>query len=69
MGGGARLLEVLRQIEYSCCGWGPFKQRHIRGGHLQNIISIDNTTLDQVDIIFGPGSSEYGSDGLGALFI
>ena len=31
-----------------------------RGGHLQNIISIDNTTLDQVDIIFGPGSSEYG---------
>ena len=38
-----------------------------RGGHLQNIISIDNTTLDQVDIIFGPGSSEYGSDGLGGV--
>ena len=38
-----------------------------RGGHLQNIISIDNTALDQVDIIFGPGSSEYGSDGLGGV--
>ena len=38
-----------------------------RGGHLQNIISIDNATLDQVDIIFGPGSSEYGSDGLGGV--
>lgn len=38
-----------------------------RGGHLQNIISIDNTTLDQVDIIFGPGSSKFGSDGLGGV--
>ena len=38
-----------------------------RGGHLQNIISIDNASLEQVDIIFGPSSSEYGSDALGGI--
>lgn len=38
-----------------------------RGGHLQNIISIDNASLEQVDIIFGPGSSEFGSDALGGV--
>jgi len=38
-----------------------------RGGHLQNIISIDNATLEQVDIIFGPSSSEFGSDALGGI--
>ena len=38
-----------------------------RGGHLQSIISIDNATLDKVDIVFGPSSSEYGSDALGGL--
>lgn len=38
-----------------------------RGGHLQNIITIDNATLEQVDIIFGPSSSEFSSDGLGGV--
>jgi len=38
-----------------------------RGGHLQNIISVDNASLEQVDIIFGPGSSEFGSDALGGI--
>jgi hemoglobin/transferrin/lactoferrin receptor protein len=38
-----------------------------RGGHLQNIITVDNATLEQVDIIFGPSSSEYSSDGLGGV--
>jgi hemoglobin/transferrin/lactoferrin receptor protein len=38
-----------------------------RGGHLQNIISIDNASLEQVEIIFGPSSSEYGSDALGGI--
>ena len=38
-----------------------------RGGHLQNIISVDNATLEQVEIIFGPSSSEYSSDGLGGV--
>ena len=38
-----------------------------RGGHLQNIISVDNACLEQVEIIFGPSSSEYSSDGLGGV--
>ena len=38
-----------------------------RGGHLQSIISVDNASLEQVDIIFGPSSSEYSSDGLGGV--
>lgn len=38
-----------------------------RGGHLQSIISIDNATLDKVDIVFGPSSSDYGSDALGGV--
>lgn len=38
-----------------------------RGGHLQNIISVDNASLEQVEIIFGPSSSAYSSDGLGGV--
>lgn len=38
-----------------------------RGGHLQNIITVDNSSLEKVDIIFGPSSSEYSSDGLGGI--
>ncbi len=38
-----------------------------RGGHLQNIITIDNSMLDKVEIVFGPGSVMYGSDALGGV--
>ena len=38
-----------------------------RGGHLQNIITIDNSMLDKVEIVFGPGSVIYGSDALGGV--
>jgi hemoglobin/transferrin/lactoferrin receptor protein len=38
-----------------------------RGGHLQNVISIDNTMLDRVEVVFGPGSVVYGSDALGGV--
>ena len=38
-----------------------------RSGHLQNIISVDNASLERVDIIFGPSSSKYGSDALGGV--
>lgn len=36
-----------------------------RGGHLQNSITIDNTSLDRVELLFGPASTIYGSDALG----
>lgn len=38
-----------------------------RGGHLQNVISIDNSIMDRVEILFGPGSVVYGSDALGGV--
>ena len=38
-----------------------------RSGHLQNIISVDNSSLEQVDIIFGPSNSKYSSEALGGV--
>lgn len=36
-----------------------------RAGHLQNILRIDQNTLDRTEVMFGPGSVMYGSDALG----
>jgi hemoglobin/transferrin/lactoferrin receptor protein len=38
-----------------------------RGGHLQNIITIDNAVMDRVEVVFGPGSVVYGSDAIGGV--
>ena len=38
-----------------------------RSGHLQNSITIDNSILDRVEILFGPASIIYGSDALGGV--
>lgn len=38
-----------------------------RSGHLQNIITTDNNNLERVEILFGPGSTLYGSDALGGV--
>lgn len=38
-----------------------------RAGHLQNIISTDNASLDRMEILFGPSSTIYGSDALGGV--
>ena len=38
-----------------------------RGGHLQNIITLDNSIMDRVEIVYGPGSVVYGSDALGGV--
>lgn len=38
-----------------------------RGGHLQNIVTLDNAMFDRVEIVFGPGSVVYGSDALGGV--
>lgn len=40
-----------------------------RAGHLQNIITIDNNILDNVEVLFGPASTMYGSDALGGVII
>jgi hemoglobin/transferrin/lactoferrin receptor protein len=38
-----------------------------RAGHLQNVITMDNTVLDRAEILFGPSSTVYGSDALGGV--
>lgn len=38
-----------------------------RGGHLQNIITLDNSIIDRTEVVFGPGSVVYGSDALGGV--
>lgn len=38
-----------------------------RAGHLQNIITMDQSLLDRVELAFGPGSLMYGSDALGGV--
>jgi len=38
-----------------------------RAGHLQNIITIDPTMLERVEVVHGPGSVIYGSDAMGGV--
>ena len=38
-----------------------------RGGHLQNVLRIDNAMLEKVEILYGPSSAMYGSDALGGV--
>lgn len=38
-----------------------------RGGHLQNVVTVDNNMLDRVEVAFGPSSVVYGSDALGGV--
>lgn len=38
-----------------------------RAGHLQNIVTTDNNMLDRIEVLFGPGSSMFGSDALGGV--
>ncbi|MBC8048017.1 MAG: TonB-dependent receptor plug domain-containing protein, partial [Fimbriimonadaceae bacterium] len=38
-----------------------------RAGHLQNIITVDQSLLERVELAFGPGSVIYGSDALGGV--
>ena len=38
-----------------------------RSGHLQNVITVDQFMLDRVEVLYGPGSTLYGSDALGGI--
>ena len=38
-----------------------------RNGHLQNAITVDPNALEQIEVISGPGSLEYGSDAIGGV--
>jgi hemoglobin/transferrin/lactoferrin receptor protein len=38
-----------------------------RAGHLQNIVTIDQSVLERAEILYGPASTMYGSDALGGV--
>ena len=38
-----------------------------RAGHLQNIITLDNNSLERMEVLYGPSSTIYGSDALGGV--
>ena len=38
-----------------------------RGGHLQDVITLDANMLERTEVIFGPSSTMYGSDALGGV--
>ncbi len=38
-----------------------------RGGNIQNVINIDPHNLERADVVFGPGSVNYGSDAIGGV--
>ncbi len=38
-----------------------------RGGHLQNVITLDNNALSRLEVLYGPSSTMYGSDALGGV--
>src|SRR5688572_9530898 len=40
-----------------------------RAGHLQNVITVDQNSLDRVEVLYGPASTLYGSDALGGVVL
>lgn len=38
-----------------------------RGGHLQDVMTLDPNMLDRTEVLFGPSSTIYGSDALGGV--
>ncbi len=40
-----------------------------RAGHLQNIITVDPSILERVEVLYGPSSVSYGSDALGGVVV
>jgi hemoglobin/transferrin/lactoferrin receptor protein len=40
-----------------------------RAGHLQNVITVDQNSLERVEVLYGPASTLYGSDALGGVVL
>jgi hemoglobin/transferrin/lactoferrin receptor protein len=38
-----------------------------RSGHLQNVLRIDQNSLQKAEVLYGPGALIYGSDALGGV--
>jgi hemoglobin/transferrin/lactoferrin receptor protein len=40
-----------------------------RAGHLQNVITVDQNSLERMEVLYGPASTLYGSDALGGVVL
>ncbi|WP_460880566.1 TonB-dependent receptor [Pontibacter rugosus] len=68
MGGGSPILRGFEANKVLLVVDGVRMNNAIyRGGHLQNVISLDNSILERAEVIFGPSSVIYGSDALGGV--
>jgi hemoglobin/transferrin/lactoferrin receptor protein len=38
-----------------------------RGGNIQNVVALDAFSIEQTEVVFGPGSTIYGSDAIGGV--
>ncbi|MEY4111084.1 MAG: hypothetical protein RLZZ46_1439 [Bacteroidota bacterium] len=68
LGGGSPVMRGFEASRVSIVVDGVRMNNAIfRGGHLQNILSVDQQQTEQVELVFGPGSLMYGSDALGGV--
>jgi hemoglobin/transferrin/lactoferrin receptor protein len=68
MGGGSPIIRGLEANRISLVVDGVRMNNLIyRGGHLQNIITVDVNALEDQEILYGPSSNLYGSDALGGV--
>lgn len=68
MGGGSVVLRGFEANKIALVVDGVKLNNAIyRGGHLQNILTIDNSMLEKMEILYGAGSVIYGSDALGGV--
>ncbi|MCX2738890.1 TonB-dependent receptor [Pontibacter anaerobius] len=68
MGGGSPILRGFEANKVLLVVDGVRMNNAIyRGGHLQNVITLDNSMLERTEVIFGPSSVIYGSDALGGV--
>ncbi|NAS31177.1 TonB-dependent receptor [Flavobacteriaceae bacterium R38] len=68
LGGGSPLIRgfATNRVLISVDGV-RFNTAIFRGGNVQNVISIDPFTIQNTEVIFGPGSVIYGSDAVGGV--
>lgn len=68
MGGGSAILRGFEANKVLVVVDGVRMNNAIyRGGHLQDIITLDANMLDRTEVLFGPASTIYGSDALGGV--
>jgi hemoglobin/transferrin/lactoferrin receptor protein len=68
LGGGSPVMRGFEASRVSIVVDGVRMNNAIfRGGHLQNILSVDQQQMEQMELVFGPGSLMYGSDAMGGV--